>query len=322
MAFCGHCGLLQPPNVMYCSRCGFAVTPDEESTGQNADNPTIISAPEKTEQSRGPSTSQPGLGQGPNQFVGYNNQTQRAEQGANTPLPGYYGQTPIPVSPPGYISRSDGGPSTTQEGPYPGYVPGAVFPDRAQQAKSRGALWIVLLILFLVGAMVGVITAVFAIGPERALQIVGGSGATAQPTVIPPTSPASTPILPTPTPQVSTPTPVSPTPTPALTPEQQGKSVIDRYYTSINNKDYQTAYNLWVNYPQTYEDFANGFADTQHDDYQFGQVLLQSDGTVQVNVTLVATSTSYQETTYQGYYTVGQQSDGSWKIIAASMSKV
>jgi hypothetical protein len=171
----------------------------------------------------------------------------------------------------------------------------------------------VLLILFLVGAMVGVITAVFAIGPERALQIVGGSGATAQPTVIPPTSPASTPALPT---------PVPPTPTPTLTPEQQGKSVVARYYTAINDKDYQTAYNLWVNSPQTYEDFANGFADTQHDDYQFGQVLLQSDGTVQVDVTLVATSTSYQRTTYQGYYIVGQQPDGSWKIITASMSKV
>ena len=305
MAFCGHCGLLQPPNVMYCSRCGFAVTPDEESTGQNADNPTIVSVPDKTEQARGPATSQPGLGQEPNQFVGYNSQTQRAEQGAHTPLPGYYGQTPMPVSPPGYISRSDGGPATTQEGPYSGYVPGAVFPGRVQQAKSRRTLWIVLLVLFLVGgAIVGVTIAVFAIGPERALQIVGGSGATAQPTVIPPTSP---------------PTPVPPTPTPTLTPEQQGQSVVARYYAAINDKDYQTAYNLWVNSPQTYQDFADGFADTQHDDYQFGQVLLQSDGTVQVDVTLIATSTSYQKTTYQGYYIVGQQPDGTWKIITANM---
>jgi hypothetical protein len=320
MAFCGRCGLLQPPNVIYCPRCGFAVTPDEASTGHNADNPTIVSVSDKTEQSGGPSTSQPGLGQEPNRFVGYGSQPQRAEQGVNTPFPGYYGQNAMPVPPPpSYASHSDSGPSTTQEGPYSsGYVPGAVFPtDRAQQTKNRGTLLVVLLVLFLGGAIVGATTAVFAIGPERVLQIVSGSGSTAQSTVIAPTSPASTPP-----PQVATPTPVPPTPTSTLTPEQQGKSVVDRYYTSINNKDYQTAYNLWVNYTQSYQDFANGFADTLHDDYQFGQVLRQADGTVQVDVTLVATSTSYQRTTYQGYYVVGQQSDGSWKIVTASMSQV
>lgn len=325
MAFCGNCGLHQPPNVMFCPRCGFAVIPDEESTGQNANNPTIISALDKTEQSRGPYSSQPGLGQGPNQFVGYNSQTQRAEQGANTPFPGYYGQTPIPVPPPSYISRSDSGHSTTQQGPYPGYVPGAVFPaDRApilpQRTKSGGTLLIVLLILFLVGAIVGATTAVFAVGPDRVLQIVRGGGVTSQPTVVSPTFPASTSTLSTPTPQVPTPTPVPPTPTPM--PSQQAQSVVARYYAAINSKDYQTAYNLWVNYPDSYQNFANGFTDTQHDDYQFGQVLPQGDGTVQVYINLVATSTSYQRTTYQGYYIIGQQSDGSWKIVTASMSKV
>jgi hypothetical protein len=131
-------------------------------------------------------------------------------------------------------------------------------------------------------------------------------GGATQPTVIPSTSQASTPTQPTPT----------------LTPEQRAQSVIASYYSAINSKDYQTAYNLWVNYPDSYQNFANGFADTQHDDYQFGQVLQQSDGTMQVNVTLVATSTSYQQTTYQGYYIVGQQPDGSWKIVTASISEV
>jgi hypothetical protein len=319
MAFCGHCGLLQPPNVMTCPRCGFAVIPDEESRGQNVDNPTVISTLDK-EQSRRSYSSQPGLVQEPNR---YNSQTQGAEQGANAPFPRYYGQTPIPVPPPGYRSQSDSGHSTIQEGPYPG----AVFPtDRApiwpQRTKSGGTLLIVLLILFLVGAIVGATTAVFAIGPDRISQIVRGSGVTPQPTVIPPTSQASTPTLSTPTPQVATPTPIPPTPTPTLTPEQQGKSVVAHYYNAINSKDYQTAYNLWVNYPDSYQNFANGFANTQRDDYQFGQVLLRGDGTVQVYITLVATSTSYQQTMYQGYYIVGQQSDGSWKIVNASMSKV
>jgi hypothetical protein len=158
---------------------------------------------------------------------------------------------------------------------------------------------------------VGATTAVFAIGPDKVVQMVRGGAV--QPTAIPPTPQASTPTLPTPT---STP------PTPTLTSEQQAQSVVASYYSAINSKDYQTAYNLWVNYPDSYQNFANGFSDTQHDDYQFGQILQQSDGTVQVNVTLVATSTSYQQTTYQGYYIVGQQSDGTWKIVTASMTKV
>jgi hypothetical protein len=151
--------------------------------------------------------------------------------------------------------------------------------------------------------------------------MVRGGGTNPQPTSIPPTaqtpnptSPASTAVPPTPTPQVPT-----PTPTPAA--QQQAQLVIDHYYTAINNKDYQTAYNLWVNYPDSYQNFVNGFADTKHDDYQIGQVLPQSDGTVQVNLTLVATSNSSQQTNYQGYYIVGQQSDGSWKITRGSLQQ-
>jgi hypothetical protein len=112
------------------------------------------------------------------------------------------------------------------------------------------------------------------------------------------------------------------TPTTTLTPEQQGQSVVARYYAAVNSKDYPTAYNLWVNNPASYQDFVNGFADTLRDEYQFGQILQRGDGTVQVYLTLVATSTSYQQTTYQGYYVVGLQPDGSWKIVTAKMSKV
>jgi hypothetical protein len=119
---------------------------------------------------------------------------------------------------------------------------------------------------------------------------------------------------------IPTPTP-TPTPTPALTPGLQAQSVVARYYAAINSKDYQTAYNLWANYPGSYQGFANGFSDTWHDDYQLGQVVQLDYGTAQVYITLVATSTSSQRTTYQGYYIVGEQSDGSWKIVTASMSR-
>jgi hypothetical protein len=108
-------------------------------------------------------------------------------------------------------------------------------------------------------------------------------------------------------------------PTPILTDEQQAQSVIDRYYTALNNADYRTAYGLWAK-ESSYQDFVSGFADTKRDEYQFGQISRQSDGTVQVNVTIVAISTSSQRKTYQGYYVVGKQPDGSWKIMAGELN--
>ena len=328
MVFCSSCGFLQPPNVTTCPRCGAAVTPDQGAEGQNANDHTIITAPDKTEPAMGHSSSQPGLAHEPNQFVDYNSQTQRAEQGENTPVPpymqnmpfpGYYQQAPVPPPPsPGHISLSDGNFSPTEGGP--GYVPGPVFPANQRalppQTKSNAALLAVLLILFLVIITIVATTIVFVIGPDRRFQAVSGGGVGSQPPQITSTSQATTPSQPTPTSQMPTPT------TPTLTPNQQAQSVITRYYSAINSKDYQTAYNLWVNYPDTYQNFANGFSDTQRDDYQFGQFLPQGDGTLQVNITLVATSTSSQQTTYQGYYIVGQQSDGSWKIIKASLNAV
>jgi hypothetical protein len=125
-----------------------------------------------------------------------------------------------------------------------------------------------------------------------------------------------------PAPLASTPVPVLPTlaAQPSASPEQQARLVIDHYYSAINNKDYQTAYDLWLNYPDTYQHFANGFVDTSYDTYTFGDIVQRSDGAVQINLTLIATSTSYQQTTYKGYYLVGQQSDGTWKIISAKIS--
>jgi hypothetical protein len=114
----------------------------------------------------------------------------------------------------------------------------------------------------------------------------------------------------------------TPTVQPALTPEQQAQSVIDHYYTAINNKDYQTAYNQWLNPPLSYQSFANGFANTDHDNLTYGNIVQQSNGTVQVNLTIIAISTSSQQTTYQGYYIVGRQPDGTWKIISAKIHKV
>ena len=130
--------------------------------------------------------------------------------------------------------------------------------------------------------LVGATTALLVVGPSRLLQMVRGGTLAPQITPAPPTS------------QAPTPPPALPTPTAQLfpTPEQQAQSVIDHYYTAINSKDYQTAYNLWLNYPDTYQNFANGFANTSYDSYTFGNTVQQSDGTVQVDLTIIATSTA------------------------------
>lgn len=319
MYFCGHCGLIQAPNVKTCPRCGAAVTPGGGPEGQNAYDGTIITAPGKTELSEGSSGSKPDLVREPTQFAGYDSQTERIAAGGNTPVspsgpdmpfPGQSKQAFVPPPPPVHMSRSGAQFPTTEGGSYPG----AVFPSgqgnllpASQKTNGNGALLVILLILFLV-MVVGATTVIFIIGPGRVVEVVTGGGGSTQPTAPPPTSQASTPVLPTPTP-----TPTS---------EQQAQSVITSYYSAINSKDYRTAYNLWENYPDSYQNFANGFSNTQHDDYQFGQVLQQSDGTVQVNITLVATTTSSQQSTYQGYYIVGQQSDGSWKIVKGKLSQV
>lgn len=329
MAFCGQCGFLLPPKATTCSRCGSAVMSSWESADQNPNAPTIISPLDKAPQTENPYQTKPELVQELNQFAGSNSETQRVEQGNNTPIPPtiqntafseYHAQTPL--APPDYPSQtgsyfpntqgvSSPGYTTTQGVPYPSYVspPGLGYPPPPvppHRTRNSAIPLVILLILFSVGAT----GAVFLIGPNQILQMLKGGTVASQTTPVPPTS------------QVSTPVPLTPTTQPSSTPEQQAQSVIDRYYTAINSKDYQTAYNLWLNYPDSYQNFANGFANTSHDGYTFGNVVQQSDGKVQVDITIIATSTSYQQTTYQGYYIVGQQPDGSWKITSAKIHKI
>ncbi len=48
------------------------------------------------------------------------------------------------------------------------------------------------------------------------------------------------------------------------------QGVLLAYYTSINLRDYRSAYNLWINPRQTYQNFASGFANTDHVEPYFG----------------------------------------------------
>jgi len=329
MAFCGQCGLLLPPNAVACPRCGSAVTSSSESVGHNANAPTTISTPDQTQHTQQPYHINPAFVQEPNQFMGDNSQTQRGEQANHTPapptaqntaFPGYYPQSPL--APPDYTSQASSNVSHAQGASSPGYttIQGMPYPDDLSPSghnyPSSPALphktinWAMLLAILLLVFLTTVTAVVVVVGPSRILQMVEGGTITPQVTSVPPTSQVPMSAIPTPTVQS------------AFTPEQQAQSVIDHYYTAINSKDYQTAYSLWLNPPQSYQKFANGFANTSHDDFTYGNVIQQSDGTVQVNITIIAISTSSQQTTYQGYYSVGQQPDSTWKIISAKIHKV
>jgi hypothetical protein len=330
MAFCGQCGLLLPSNVINCPRCNTEVPASWEAADQNANAPTIISTPNDTQKSKRAYSPELDLVQEPNQITGYNTKMQRTGQGKHTPIPptidnppfaGYHTQPPIAPSSPDYMSQNSrdfsstqGAPYpdaalTTQGVPYPSYAPPMppAYPPPVPPRKTNK--WAMLLGILLILILAGGAVAMLVVGPGWILQIVRGGTIVPQMTPVPTTSQVATPVPPTSTAQSSP------------TPEQQARSIIDSYYTAINSKDYQTAYNLWLNYPDSYQKFANGFADTSHDDYTFGNVLPQSDGPVQVNLTIIATSTSYQQTTYQGYYIVQQQTDGSWKICSAKIHK-
>lgn len=328
MAFCGQCGILLPHEaITTCPRCHSLVTSRWESADPNANAATFISTSDKTQLTEISSHSKPELVQEPNQLADFHSETQTVEQGKNIPtpptpqsgtFPGYYTQAPYP--PPDsrpqtnrYFPQTQEAFSpdnpTTQQPLYPSSVfsPDPSYPPPASPHKTK--IW-TRLSVFLLIFLVAITMTTLIVGPNRLLQMVRRGPVAPQITPLSPTFLASTPV----------PVLLTLTAQPSASPEQQARLVIDHYYSAINNKDYQTAYDLWLNSPDTYQHFANGFADTSSDTYTFGNIAQRSDGTVQVNLTLVATSTSYQQTTYKGYYLVGQQTDGTWKIISAKIS--
>ncbi|GAC1432287.1 MAG: hypothetical protein PVS3B3_14530 [Ktedonobacteraceae bacterium] len=109
-------------------------------------------------------------------------------------------------------------------------------------------------------------------------------------------------------------------------PIEQAKAVVQRYYTDINNKKYQEAYNLWkwdANAP-SFATFAAGYANTERDDLTIKGATKQPDGTVKVALTIVATERingGTQQHTYTGYYIVGQDV-GTWKILRGILNRI
>jgi ketosteroid isomerase-like protein len=192
----------------------------------------------------------------------------------------------------------------------------------ARRPGNGGMVLVIVLALLVIAGAVGIFATVitrgnnpFGNGTPQAQVTPTSPPAQDTPTVEPTQLPEETP-----TPQATaTPTPSpTPSPTPATTPEQQAQAVIEQYYAYINSKDYSAAYDLWVNYPKSKEEFAKGFENTERDDIQFGEITKQSESSVKLNITVTATEKTTdggtKQTVYTGYYVVAKQADGAWKI--------
>ena len=314
MAFCGQCGLLLNTNATKCPRCGAATDFDVAIVGNpEADNTATVIAHTDNKHPSPLDARNAGYytPSGDNAYP-----EQRARQ-ADHPSASTYlipkalqpqssntFTAPDASAPDSIPQRGDQIAGIYQPGGVPSTPPSYPFQPPTSLRKTRK--WPFILIIVLIVALLAVTAMFFALGPGLF-------------------STNNTPkALVTPTPQPAPTTAQQNTPATGSTPIQQAQATIQHYYADINSQDYQDAYNLWVSNPDNYNHYKQGFAHTYHDDITFGKVIPQVDGTVQVNITLQATEDEAgggtKISTYQGYYTVGQQADGSWKIIAGQLA--
>jgi len=321
MLFCGQCGLQLAPGSTACPRCGSVTQPAlPPIANPHSEDPTIASDPRLPLQP--PRTPYPQVpGYSPIPTTPGSSNPYATEQIPGTPTP-----SPLPterVSHPGYPGPSNPGfqgypDYSTQRVQdsgfpppgnvnYPPSTPGYTDFARGSNAapppqeptpkrRSNGGFIALLLILLVV-----IVVALFLVKPAW---LFGNTNITPTPTA----TTASATATPTAT---ATAIPTA-TATNGPTAVQQAQATVQSYYTDINNRDYQSAYNLWLSYPQSEAQFASGFTNTIQDSLTITGASQLPDGTVQVSVTLVAQSTT-GTTTYNGYYIV-QQSNGSWLI--------
>jgi hypothetical protein len=297
MAFCGQCGLLLNTNTTKCPRCGTVTDFDIAMPGAPAEDNSATIIAQTNNLQPGNARSMPYTPPPPDAT----RVTYSTTPGGNVPQSG--SNYMIPGAPP--YRGSNQAPGMYQPGVFPGTDPGYPFQAPIQPRKRRK--WPIVLVIVLIVALMAVTVMFFALGSNP---LAGLFGPTSTPTAQA-TQPAAT---------VAATTQSAATPqTTTTVPTQQAQATIQKYYTDINAQDYQDAYYLWVNNPDNYNHYVQGFAHTHHDAITLGDAIPQTDGTVQVNVTVQATEDAAgggtKISTYQGYYTVGQQADGSWKII-------
>jgi ketosteroid isomerase-like protein len=321
MIFCGQCGFQLPPGVPRCPRCGTAVDTNLTTVAgeTHTDDPTVASPSLGTRPPAFPGMppgqfSQPGAPFTPNNqqrlilrpgtnTPDYNTQQQAFDATSRVDAPNYPTNAPAY---PGHSMQGIGNYQTQNVPPNP-MMPGssayqtynqsmAGIPQHPQsgqydaqqpapRSSNRGR--ITGLVLILLGLL-------FIFGGIVLLMQHHSSGGSAG-------NPAS---------QSSA--------------TQQAAAVVQQYYNDINKHNYGSAYALWKSNPQSQAAFSQGFQHTLKDLLTINQTAQQTDGTVQVTVTVSATektaSGGQQQNTYHGSYVLAQQTDNSWKIISGNLT--
>lgn len=357
MAFCGQCGLQLPPRASNCPRCGAAIETIAPMDESHPNDPTIAMLPTLDASPASPTlpaqwpASNPPTPLPADTNPGASQMASGPTYQANTPLPPVTPQPAVNPSHPGYpgypgypdYSAQAGYPPVSganyqTQGPNtappsyttqpdqssPGFMSpgGAVYqpiPDsfgaRNQAPRRRGNGGLIALLVLLIVLLAGV-SGFFVLKYQGILFNNGTGTGNGTGTNTGTGTGTGTQTAPTPSP---TPSP-SPSPVPLT---QQAQTLVQNYYNDINSKDYQASYNLLgsqMQSQQPYQQYQNGFADTQQDVISFNNSTQQSDGTVRLDVTLQATHTDGTQTTYQGYYIVGPENN-SLKILSGHFTQ-
>ena len=323
MVFCGQCGFHLPSGITRCPRCGTVAAPDTGVDVFSTEAPTVelllynnnTQNPQGGASSQAPYPSAPFTPPGPQKLVlhagsgndynfpgdneptsALNAATYRTHTPTNfqTSTPSDYAGSPaqagITYQNGGYVAPN-GPPNIPQEG----FIAPA-YPIAPPKEHKKGSVAPLLVALFGLLLVLGVATFLLI---ERThifsnSGTIGNGGGVVQ----------NTPPVPT----------------------EQAKGVVQHYYASVNNKNYQEAYGLWkwdANAP-SFATFKHGYANTEHDALTIKNATQLGDGTIKVVLTIVATERvngSIQYHTYAGYYIVGQD-NSTWKIFRGILARV
>ena len=301
MVFCGQCGLQLAPGSTGCPRCGAVTEPDFSAEDPHLYDPTIVSSSFGVPPAA--DAQPPTVSATPPQQLVLRPDGLPPPYGAASPF------EPTSAMPPRSISASDqrgysgyppqnGTIYPSQQGQYPGYMPQSEpgYAPLPPKRRGRGRNIVLLAILFVLLLLLGA-TAALVLKPSLLQGFLG--------------NPTATPV--------STQS--------ALSPSDQARAVMIKYYNDINAQDYQGAYNLWGTAYQNqnpYSGFAAGYAHTRHDDLTINTLTPLSDGTVSVNITIDATedtTSGIVHSIYNGTYIVGQE-QGTWKLLSGTFHKV
>ncbi|HEY7127488.1 MAG TPA: hypothetical protein VH540_26395 [Ktedonobacterales bacterium] len=296
---CGNCGFLLTAQDRTCRRCGAPVgslSPLVVDESIN-DAPTLgvsFQDPQASFQTRGAAAPATGYPPQPQISQPYN----APYHPAPSPVP-YDAPTFSAVSPysqPSGPARSGPG---YRDGPPPGY------PTAPPPKKSR---WPLIIGLVIVGVL-----------------LIAGGGA-----VLALTSGNSPQTGDNPTattaPIITATTVVTAGPTQVVLTTESATALVNQFYADINARDFDAAYDLLsqsYQQKQSRQSFKNGFLTTVQDNLTIQGAQTLSNGTIQVNVMLVALDNkngSQVTTTYTGYYIVILEK-GALRIDRGSLQK-